>query len=74
MSSNAWRETDLWNQRNGVGAQVRYWTGTKRGPGENGYTRSVASVICGTAVVWITGHSGCVALSHVEPIRTAKAS
>lgn len=46
---------------------VRYWKGAKQGePTGSGMTRTQAQIVGGTAVVWIEGCSGCVALSHVE--------
>lgn len=52
-----------------VGSPVRYWTGAREGLGKEGITRSEASVLEGhTAVVWIEGCAGCIALSHVEPL------
>lgn len=30
--------------------------------------RHLASTLCGIAVVWVTGHAACLALSHVEAI------
>jgi hypothetical protein len=66
-----------WNRRFEVGQRVRYWTGCREGRGKESVTRSEASVLGAepsrnypghTAVVWVEGESGCVALSHVEPI------
>lgn len=63
---------DLWNKRFPVGTPVRYWTGAREGMGKVGTTRTEASVLGGhSAVVWIDGHSGCVGLSHVEPMPKA---
>jgi hypothetical protein len=57
-----------WNDRFPVGTVVRYWTSTRDGVGKVGKTRSEAEVMGGhTAVVWIEGCSGCVALTHVQP-------
>lgn len=59
-----------WNLRFPVGIQVRYWTGVRGdGPGNISRTATEASVLGGhTAVVWLEGHAGCVALSHIEPM------
>ncbi|MGY5634148.1 hypothetical protein ACW7N6_38045 [Streptomyces sp. UC1A3] len=63
-----------WNRRYPEGTPVRYWTGAREGEGAVGETRSAASVLEGhTAVVWVTGHSACVALSHVQPVRRMEA-
>ena len=58
-----------WNERFHVGTKVRYWTGAREGVGKISYTQSPAEVLSGhTAVIWLSGVSGCVALSHVEPV------
>jgi hypothetical protein len=58
-----------WNQSFPIGQLVRYWTGLRDGIGIISHTRSKAEVLGGhTAVVWIDGCSGCVALSHIEPL------
>ena len=44
---------------------VRYWTGTREGPGKTGRTRSTAQVVGDTAVVWVEGEPSCIALTHV---------
>jgi len=60
------------NARTPVGTSVRYWTGMREGEGKVSTTRTPAHVLGGhTAVVWLEGVSGCVALSHVEPISQA---
>jgi hypothetical protein len=65
-----------WNERFPVGTNVRYWTGERGvGPGKTGKTRSDAQLLGEnsrgegghTAVVWIEGHAGCIALTHVQP-------
>jgi len=59
-----------WNARYPVGTLVRYWCGERAGePSGVGRTYQEATVLGGhTAVVWIEGCSGCVALTHVETI------
>lgn len=58
-----------WNRRNPVGTAVRFWTGTREGQGKTGLTTSVAYLLSGhTPVVLIDTASGCVALTHVEPL------
>ena len=56
------------NAAHPVGTTVRYWRGVREGePSGTGKTRSEAQVLSGhTAVIWIEGCSGCIALSHVE--------
>lgn len=57
-----------WNKTFPVGTRVRYWTGVREGVGKVSTTKTEADLLGGhTAVVWIEGESGCVALSHVEP-------
>lgn len=58
------------NKQVAVGARVRYWRGIKIGaPSGEGETTGPATVLSGhTAVVWIKGCSGCIALSHVEVV------
>ena len=49
-----------------LGAPVRYWTGERTGPGVGGVTRTGAEVLGGhTAVLWVEGVPGAIALSHV---------
>lgn len=56
----------VWNLVVPVGTPVRYWTGAREGEGKPSKTRSEAQLLGGhTAVVWVEGHSGCIALSHV---------
>lgn len=63
----AQREADAWNARHPVGTVVRYWRGLREGePSGEGAVRHPAQEVCGTASVWVTGCSGCVAISHVE--------
>ncbi|PSH05165.1 MAG: hypothetical protein CXZ00_03135 [Acidobacteria bacterium] len=58
-----------WNRRFPIGTRVRYWTGTRDKPGKVSVTKSEAQVLGGhTAVLWVEGESGCISLSHVEPI------
>lgn len=63
-------EVTDWNDANAVGTVVRYWRGAKSGePSGVGETVSRAAVLGGhTAVIWINGCSGCIALSHVEVV------
>lgn len=62
-------EVQAWNARHSIGTPVRYWTGARTGPGQIGETKTIATVMGGhTAVVWVTGHNACIALTHVEAI------
>ncbi len=59
------------NQSFPIGTTVRYWTGTRDGIGKVSRTKTDAQVIGGhTAVIWLDDESGCIALSHVEPLPT----
>lgn len=59
---------DDWNRNHPIGTRVCYWRGVRdSGPGREGKTESMAELLGGhTAVVWISGVAGCIALSHVE--------
>ncbi len=58
-----------WNRRFPVGTHVRYWMGMREGIGKISTTLSEAILLGGhTPVVWLYDVSGCVALSHVEPV------
>ncbi|MGW2213263.1 hypothetical protein [Streptomyces sp. NPDC001781] len=68
------RRAEAWNATYPEGTPVRYWTGAREGAGVKGRTRSAASVLGGhTAVVWVTGHGACIALTHVQPIPESEA-
>lgn len=59
----------MWNRRFPVGTRVRYWTGAREGVGKESVTRTEAEALSGhTAVIWLEGVVGCVALTHVEPL------
>ncbi len=65
----AHKQAAKWNADHDIGAPVRYWPGRRQGEGRIAKTRSMAQVIGDhTAVVWVEGHSSCVALSHVEAL------
>lgn len=66
MKLNPEKQAASWNHVFPVGQRVLYWTGIIDGPGIEGVTRTPAEVLGGTAVIWIEGVRGCVALSHVE--------
>lgn len=57
------------NDTHPIGTPVRYWKGAREGDGRTARTRTAAQLLGGhTAVVWLDGVSGCIALTHVEPI------
>ena len=59
---------DEFNDRFPIGTPVEYWPGVREGDGRRSRTRSKARVLSGhTAVVWVDGQGGCIALTHVEP-------
>lgn len=70
MAAKAEREVAAFNTKHPVGTRVRYWRGVREGaPSGEGPTHHPASVLGGhTAVAWIEGCSGCIALSHVEAV------
>ncbi|MDO9016616.1 MAG: hypothetical protein Q8S73_24550 [Deltaproteobacteria bacterium] len=60
---------DAWNAAHPEGTLVKYWRGRKSGePSGTGATRSPAEARGDDAVVFITGCSGFVCLSHVEVV------
>ncbi|GAA0495209.1 hypothetical protein Ade02nite_19050 [Paractinoplanes deccanensis] len=71
MSTVAKRKTvERFNRDDPVGTPVRFWPGVRSGEGIESATRSSAQILSGhTPVVWVEGHAGCIALTHVEPIR-----
>lgn len=63
-------EVSEWNERYPLGTPVTYWTGLRVGNGRYAITRTPAQVLSGhTAVVWVTGESSCIALTHVDAVR-----
>lgn len=61
------KAVDEFNNRFPAGSLVTYWTGAREGAGSKAITRSPAELLSGhTAVVWLDGVRGCVALSHVK--------
>lgn len=69
MRPNQQKLVTDWNVNVRVGASVVYWTGAREGDGTKGETRTNAQLLSGhTAVVWVTGHVGCIALSHVQVV------
>lgn len=65
------KQADEFNAKYPNGARVRYWKGAKEGEpsGEGVMKYGPAQVLSGhTAVIWIEGCAGCVALSHIEVV------
>lgn len=63
------KRAESFNKKCPVGTMVRYWTMAREGEGQLGQTRSEARVMSGhRAVVWVTGHPACIALTHIEPV------
>lgn len=69
---NADAEAEGWNKKHPVGTPVRFWPGVREGDGRLGATRSAAWRLCDHASVLVTGYSGGIALTHVEPLDSAK--
>jgi hypothetical protein len=62
-------EADLFNTQWPIGTRVRYQSIKGEGPSIEYKTRTAAEVLSGhTAVVWLEGKSGCVAISHCTPV------
>lgn len=60
---------DRWNADHPIGTKVRYWPLTREGDGVPSKTLTRAEMFCGhTAVVWVEGMRGCIALDHVEAV------
>lgn len=61
------------NDAHPIGTPVRYWKGVREGAGKVSTTRTVAQLLGGhTAVVWLNGVSGCIALTHIQPVDVAE--
>lgn len=60
-------ECDRFNARFAVGDDIAVWTGVREGNPTTVQVRYPAQIMSGhTAVVYVTGGGGCVALSHVK--------
>lgn len=72
-------DVERWNTRYPIGTPVTAYPGVR--PADDPHaerlitrTRSQAQVLEGhSAVVWIDGHSSCIALTHIDPIQSADA-
>lgn len=60
---------NMFNAAVKVGDTVEYWEVVSMGEPVHYQTESEAEVLGGhTAVVWLKGKRGCVALSHCKPV------
>ncbi|MYY79686.1 MULTISPECIES: hypothetical protein [unclassified Streptomyces] len=70
--NNLWRQAAAFNAANPVGSPVTAYPGARPEDVADATridttTRSRATVLGGhTAVVWVNGHSACIALSHID--------
>lgn len=64
------RAVEQWNAKHPVGTVCRYWRMVREGePSGSGPVKHPATVLGGhTAVAWIEGCVGCIALTHVEAV------
>lgn len=59
-----------WNRLHSVGTPVIYYKDNRAEPGNESKTRTPATLLGGhTAVVFVEGVAGCIALIHVEAIQ-----
>jgi hypothetical protein len=65
------REAAAFNADYPIGTLVNYWRGVREGePSGQGETYWQATVLGNhTAVAWIVGCRGCIALSHVQVVK-----
>lgn len=73
MAMRPHRAAEVWNERHAVGTRVRYWRGRFDRPSAISHTVSEAEVVCGTAVVYLAGVVGFIALSRVRPAEVEQA-
>ncbi len=63
-------EAAEWNRHVAVGDEVEYREVVEFSPPQLFTTRTEATVLSGhTAVVWLRGRVGCVAISHCQPLK-----
>lgn len=66
---NPQKEVDAWNARVKVGDTVQYEEVKGVTEAQTFKTKTEAEVLSGhTAVVWLEGKRGCVAVSHCTPV------
>lgn len=64
------RAVEKWNDTYCVGQLVEYWSFVREGEGVRAVTITKAYLLSGhTAVVCVSGKSGCIALTHVKAIK-----
>jgi hypothetical protein len=69
---NPQKEVDAFNARVMVGDLIEYSEVIGLGEVHRFKTATPAEVLSGhTAVVWLEGKSGCVAVSHCKPVKVA---
>lgn len=62
-------QCDAWNAANPSGTLVSYESIKGRGETSRHHTNGEAEVLNGhSAVIWLLGKSGCVALNHCTPV------
>lgn len=59
---------DKFNKAFPIGTRVRYWTGVREGVGRESVTKYAAALVSNQPCVWVEGVTGCIALTHVEPV------
>lgn len=60
-------QCDAFNKRHAVGDTIHVWTGPREGTPVERTIRAPACILSGhTAVVYVNGGGGCIALSHVR--------
>lgn len=60
-------ECDAFNASHSVGDVIMCWTGPREGPPTGRMIKAPAQILSGhTAVVYVIGGGGCIALSHVS--------
>lgn len=65
---------DAWNAKYPVGTEVEFQSYKPDGPVDRYKTSTEAEVLSGhTAVVWLTGKSGCVCLDHCKAVAVPQA-
>lgn len=64
------RQCNDWNAKVKVGDLVQYRSTLDANP-QTFVTHTEATILSGhTAVLWLRGRSGCVALDHCEPVKS----
>lgn len=67
-------QVDAWNASTPIRTMVEYRSHPEAEP-QLYHTRTAASILSGhTAVVWLEGKSGCVAIEACRPVRAGQAA